>query len=55
MTRDIYIFNNNNNDYLCANSLEDQTQWCNKTKGLSNLVIVNNAHVADGLMKVLVS
>ena len=49
MTRDIYIFNNNN--FSCV----DQAQWCDKTKGLSNLVIVNNAHVADGLMKVLVS
>ena len=28
------------NDFLCANILEDQAQWRDKTKGLSNHVIV---------------
>ena len=32
--------NNNNNDFLCANILEDQAQWRDKTKGLSNCVNV---------------
>ena len=31
---------NNNNDFLCANILEDQAQWRDKTKGLSNCVNV---------------
>ena len=31
------------NDFLCANIHEDQAQWRNKTKGLSKLVIENNA------------
>ena len=35
--------NNNNNDFFCANILEDQAQWCDKTKGLSKLVIESNA------------
>jgi len=26
--------------YFCANILEAQAQWCDKTKGLSKLVIV---------------
>ena len=30
----------NNNDFLCANILEDQAQWRDKTKGLSNCVNV---------------
>ena len=29
-----------NNDIFCANILEDQAQWHDKTKGLSKLVIV---------------
>ena len=33
----------NNKDFLCANMLEDQAQWCDKTKGLCKLVIINNA------------
>ena len=33
-------YNNNNNDFLCANILEDQAQWRDKTKGLSNCVNV---------------
>ena len=33
---------NNNNDFFCANILEDQAQWRDKTKGLSNVVIENN-------------
>ena len=32
--------NNNNNDFLCANILEDRAQCRDKTKALSNLVIV---------------
>ena len=35
--------NNNNNDFFCANVLEDQAQLRDKTKGLSKLVIENNA------------
>ena len=34
-----------NNNFLCVNIVEDQAQWRDKTKGLSNLVI--------GWMKVL--
>ena len=47
------INNNTINDFLCANILEDQAQWRDKTKGLRNLVIVNNARVVDGWMKAL--
>ena len=36
---------NNNKD--CANILKDQAQWRDKTKGLNNCVIVNNAQM-DG-------
>ena len=32
--------NHNNNDFLCANIIEDRAQWCNKTKELTNLVII---------------
>ena len=32
--------NNNDNDFLCANILEDQAQWRDETKGLSNCVNV---------------
>ena len=35
--------NNNNNDFFCANILENQVQWRDKIKGLSKLVIENNA------------
>ena len=35
---------NNNNDFFI---LEDQAQWRNKTKGLSKLVIENNAQVVE--------
>ena len=48
-----FALNNNNNDFFCANVLEDQAQWRDKTKGLCNLVIVNNVRVIDGWMKVL--
>ena len=44
---------NNNNDFFCANILEDQAQWRDKTKGLNKLVIVNNAWVVNGWMKKL--
>ena len=33
-------YNNNNNDFFGANILEVQAQWRDKTKGLSELVIV---------------
>ena len=33
-------YNNNNKFFLCANILEDQAQWHDKTKGLNKLVIV---------------
>ena len=36
----ILSINDNNNDFLCANILEDRAQWRDKTKALSNLVIV---------------
>ena len=29
----IYNFYNNNNDFFCANILEDQAQWRDKTEG----------------------
>ena len=32
--------NNNNNNFFCANNLEVRAQWRDKTKGLSELVIV---------------
>ena len=35
-----FQYNNNNNNFLCANILEDQAQWRDKTKGLSNCVNV---------------
>ena len=35
-----------NNDFLCANILEDQAPYCDNTKGLSNLVIINNAEIS---------
>ena len=34
----VCTYNNNNNDFLCANILEDQAQWSDKTKGLSNCI-----------------
>ena len=37
------IYNNKNNDFFCANILEDQAQWRDKTMGLSKLIIENNA------------
>ena len=33
-------YDNNNSDFFCANILEDQAQWRDKTKGLSKLIIV---------------
>ena len=36
----IFSINDNNNDFLCANILEYWAQWRNKTKALSNLLIV---------------
>ena len=33
----------NNNDFFCANILEDQAQWRDKSKGVSKLVIESNA------------
>ena len=34
---------NNNKDFFCANILEDQAQWPNKTKELSKLVIIRQS------------
>ena len=34
------VNNNNNNDFLCANILKDRALWCDQTKGLTNLLIV---------------
>ena len=34
------VNNNNNDDFLCANILEDRDQWRDKTNGFSNVVIV---------------
>jgi len=42
---------NNNYYFFYANILEDQAQGHDKTKGLSNLVIVKNARVVNGWMK----
>ena len=47
------INSSTNNGFLSANILEDQAHWRDKTKELSDLVIVNNARVVDGWMKVL--
>ena len=44
---------NNNNDFFSANILEGLAQWRDKTKGLSKLVIENNALVVNGWMKKL--
>ena len=35
--------NNNNSNFFCANILENQAQWCDKTRGLINLIIESNA------------
>ena len=40
MIRTFIIHCTNNNVFFCANILEDQAQWRDKTKGLSKLVIV---------------
>ena len=45
---------NNNNNFLCANILENQAQWRDKTKGLSNCVNVEQCvSRVDGWTKVL--
>ena len=31
---------NHCDDFVCVNILEDRAQWCDKTKGLSNLIII---------------
>ena len=50
---DILLANNNDN-FLCANILEDQAQWHDKTKGLSNFIIVTMCKlVIDEWVKVL--
>ena len=36
-----HVDNNNNNDFLCASILEDQTQVRDKTNGLSNTLYCN--------------
>ena len=38
---------------MASNVLENQAQWLDKTKGLSNLIIINNLQVVDEWMKVL--
>ena len=40
MCRGQSVEDNNNGDFMCANILEDQAQWRDKTKGLSNIIIV---------------
>ena len=35
--------NNNNSNFFCANILENQAQWRDKTRGLINLIIESNA------------
>ena len=45
--------NNNNNHFFSANILEDRAQWRDKSKGLSKLIIENNARVVNGWMKKL--
>ena len=35
--------NNNNSNFFCANILENQAQWRDKTGGLINLIIESNA------------
>ena len=34
---------NNNSNFFCANILENQAQWRDKTRGLINLIIESNA------------
>ena len=36
-----YTTNSNNNNFFCANILEVQAQWRDKSKGLSKLIIIN--------------
>ena len=38
-----YLNNNNNSNFFCANILENQAQWRDKTRGLINLIIESNA------------
>ena len=45
------IFTKSNNDFLCANILEEQAQWREKSKG-ENVVIVNNTRDVNGSMKI---
>ena len=45
------IFTESNNDFLCANILEEQAQWREKSKG-ENVVIVNNTRDVNGSMKI---
>ena len=35
----------NNYDFLCGNILEGQANWRDKTKGLSNLIIVKQSTI----------
>ena len=37
------VNNNNNSNFFCANILENQAQWRDKTRGLINLIIESNA------------
>ena len=38
-----YEQDNNNSNFFCANILENQAQWRDKTRGLINLIIESNA------------
>ena len=53
---DIYPDNNNSNNnsnFVCANILENQAQWRDKTRGFINLIIESNAWVVNGWMEKL--
>ena len=51
---DLDILLANNDDFLCVNILKDQAQWHDKTKGLSNFIIITmHESSAEGRMKVL--
>ena len=42
--------NNNNSNFFCANILENQAQWRDKTRGLINLIIESND---DGIITLI--
>ena len=49
----LLIHNNNNINFFCANILENQAQWRDKTSGLITLIIESNARVVNGWMEKL--